>query len=193
VARGGVVGRGVRGLVDMSYDVGSFHVVERTSVDLGRRRSRQAREAGLIPACVVGAEAGVDQASVAVWVRATDLLREKRRRGAAFENTLYDVHVREGPGGVLRVLPFDLVLHPLTSAPISVAFRRYSAGERPGARIEIPLRPVNEDRSDALTREGGWMLDIVGKMPVYAWGDRIPDRLLMDLRGKRVGDVVMAS
>ena len=36
-------------------------------------------------------------------------------------------------------------------------------------------------------------MDITRRVPVYARGEAIPDYLLMDMRGKRVGDLIFAS
>ena len=54
------------------------------------------------------------------------------------------------------------------------------------------MKPINEERCEAF-KQGGWLLDIAHKVPVYATGDMIPDKLVMDLRGKQVGDKIAAS
>lgn len=69
---------------------------------------------------------------------------------------------------------------------------RYVPNSRPGARVSVPIKAINQDRCDAL-RKGGWMLDLVYKLPVFATGERIPDFVLMDVRGKQVGDKIMSS
>jgi hypothetical protein len=37
------------------------------------------------------------------------------------------------------------------------------------------------------------LLELIHKLPVYASGDEIPDAVVMDLRGKRMGEKIMAS
>lgn len=71
-------------------------------------------------------------------------------------------------------------------------FVRYNAGAKPGARLDIPLRPINSDRCPAL-KEGGWLFFSMHRLPVFAWGDKVPDHLQVDLRGLRAGDRISAS
>ena len=54
------------------------------------------------------------------------------------------------------------------------------------------LKAFNEERCPGI-KEGGWLLELVHKLPVYASGDTIPDYLMIDLRGLKVGDKIMAS
>lgn len=36
-------------------------------------------------------------------------------------------------------------------------------------------------------------LSFLGQVPVYVFGDRIPDKVMLDLRGKRLGDKIHMS
>ena len=60
------------------------------------------------------------------------------------------------------------------------------------SQLGLPLVPINEERCPGL-REGGWLLELMLKVPVFVHGPEVPEALYMDLRGKRVGDKVMAS
>jgi hypothetical protein len=83
-------------------------------------------------------------------------------------------------------------MHPFKPKFISCNFFRYRAGRAPGVKVDLPLRAVNEERCPAY-KEGGWLLELIHKLPVYASGDEIPDAVVMDLRGKRMGEKIMAS
>ncbi len=90
------------------------------------------------------------------------------------------------------VFPRDVQLHPFKPKIISVNWIRYSPGRYPGTPLDIPLKAINEERCPAL-REGGWLLQLSHKVPVYFNGKTAPDYLYMDLRGRNTGDKVMAS
>ncbi len=68
----------------------------------------------------------------------------------------------------------------------------YVPGRNPGVPLSLPTRSINEDRCIAF-KQAGWKLDLMHKLPVYAYGEHIPDSLVLDLRGKAVGDKLMAS
>jgi large subunit ribosomal protein L25 len=95
-------------------------------------------------------------------------------------------------GRVEVVLPRDVELHPFRPKIICVNWLRYRPGRHPGVKLSLPLRAVNEERCPGL-KEGGWLLELMHKVPVWAHGPAIPPVLVMDLRGKRVGDKIMAT
>jgi large subunit ribosomal protein L25 len=92
----------------------------------------------------------------------------------------------------VRALPRDFQVHPFRPKAISINWLRYRVGAYPGVKLDIPLKAFNEERCPGI-KEGGWLLELVHKLPVYASGDTIPDYLMLDLRGLKVGDKVMAS
>lgn len=95
-------------------------------------------------------------------------------------------------GERVRALPRDFQVHPFRPKAISINWLRYRAGAYPGVKLDIPLKSFNEERCPGI-KEGGWLLELVHKLPVYASGDSIPDFLMLDLRGLKVGDKIMAS
>jgi len=154
----------------------------------GKNAPRRARRAGLIPGVVYGP--GVAPGSEARVVVAADALRaELHRRRDGFLCTTVDLALGDA---TVRVLPRDLQLHPFRPKVIACNWLALAPGRYPGVRLDVPLRPVNEERCPAY-REGGWLLELVHKLPVYVFGDDVPPFFAMDLRGKRVGDKVMAS
>lgn len=155
--------------------------------DTAKNAPRRARRAGLIPGVVYGP--GV-AAEARVVVSADALRAELHRRRDAFLCTTVDLSL--GDSTVVRVLPRDLQLHPFRPKVIACNWLALRPGRYPGVRLDVPLRPVNEERCPAY-REGGWLLELVHKLPVFVFGDDVPPFFAMDLRGKRVGDKVMAS
>lgn len=101
-------------------------------------------------------------------------------------------YCRHVDGKVYRVLPRDFQLHPFRPKIICCNWVRYKAGKYPGTKVDIPLRTMNEERCQAY-KDGGWLLELQHKLPVYAQGDEIPDVIMMDIRGKRLGEKVLAS
>jgi len=188
-------------------------VVLRSSV--GSRAAQWARRNGYVPGMVYGG-AGGDGGAVAggggggagggggggaggppqaaarvlTLSREEDLRREISARKTSFLNTLYAIEL--APGRVEVCLPRDVQLHPFRQKIISVNWLRYRPGRHPGVKLGLPLVPLNEERSPGL-REGGWLLELMLKVPVFVHGHDIPDALYLDLRSKRVGDKIMAS
>jgi large subunit ribosomal protein L25 len=178
-----------RGLFGQTFEVGQITAIRRDGV--GSFKAQAARQKGLIPGIVYGYdEEGNDKVEL-VYVREADLRKEVNKRKDCFYNTLYDITI-EGTDKKIRVLPRDFQIHPFRPKAISINWLRYRPGAYPGAKLEIPLKTFNEERSPGL-KEGGWLLELIHKMPVYASGDSIPDYLMMDLRGMKAGDKIMAS
>jgi len=143
----------------------------------------------MIPGIIYGyGEDGSDSADL-VYIQEADLRREVNKRKDCFYNTLFDIVL---DGKRTRVLPRDFQLHPFRPKAISINWLRYRVGAYPGAKIDIPLKSFNEERCPGI-KEGGWLLELVHKLPVYASGESIPDYLMMDLRGLKGGDKIMAS
>jgi len=160
----------------------------------GSRHSQHARQSGLIPGLIYGIRwrlpnGEAREETIKVYVKEEDLRSESNRSRQSFLNTLYDIVV---DGKSYRVLPRDLQLHPFRKKFICCNWYRYVPGRHPGTKVDIPLVTVNEERCPAL-KEGAWLLQLVHKLPVYAHGDTIPETLLMDLRGKKMGEKIMAS
>lgn len=110
---------------------------------------------------------------------------------------------------------------PVREFPTRLNFVRYiGEASKRGARIAIPFRAVNQDRCPAI-KEGGWLLllqhrvrhlsnahtqgitmvhsfthatpRLALQLSVFAKGPRIPNRIIIDLRGKKAGSKIMAS
>lgn len=98
-------------------------------------------------------------------------------------------------------------------------FLRYNPGSKPGTRLNIPFKAINEDKCKGI-KDGGWLMFLnfsvrcacaadkcflcepalrpsrpvsSRQLPVFSFGDTIPNCLMVDLRGKRIGDKIRAS
>jgi large subunit ribosomal protein L25 len=92
----------------------------------------------------------------------------------------------------IRVLPRDIQLHPFRPKLLSLNWLAYVPGRYPGIKLDLPLKAINAERCPGY-KEGGWLLELMYKLPVWVRGDVVPPYLAMDLRGKRLGDKIMAS
>lgn len=176
-----------RGLFGQKFDVATISAIRRTST--GSLKAQWARHNELIPGIVYGYDASGRDSVDLIYVREADLRKAVNSLGSAFSNTLFDIEI---DGVTQRVLPRDFQVHPFRPKAIAINWLRYRPGAYPGAKLEIPLKTFNDERCTAF-KEGGWLLELIHKLPVYASGTRVPDYLMMDLRGLRVGDKIMAS
>jgi large subunit ribosomal protein L25 len=143
----------------------------------------------MVPGVVYGRNASGAEETIPVFVNAKDVTDNIRSLGRSLENTLFTLNV---DGESITVLPRQLQAHPVDDTLLNLNFMRYVPGRRPGAKVGIPTRTINDERCIAF-KDGGWLQPLVWKIPVYAWGEAIPTTLPMDVRGKRIGDRIMMS
>jgi large subunit ribosomal protein L25 len=127
---------------------------------------------------------------IPIWIRTRDLVSEHNRAPQSFANSLVELDLGEGHSEL--VIPRSLDVDPVTRMIRNVTFLRHVPGRRPGTKASIPFKTINEERCGAF-KAGGWMLELTHRLPVYVDGDAIPSNLILDLRGKDVGDKIMAS
>ncbi|KAA0160669.1 hypothetical protein FNF31_03470 [Cafeteria roenbergensis] len=181
---------GRRTLFGQKFNVLQLPAIRRSSFDIGSTAARRARAAGLTPGTIYGVAADGTAEPIAVWVRTVDLVREHNRSPMSFANTLVDMPLNDTASEL--VVPRSLDVDPVTRQIRNVTFLRHVPGRRPGTKMSIPFRTINDERCMAY-RAGGWMLELVHRLPVYCVGDKVPDALVLDLRGKNIGDKIMAS
>lgn len=109
----------------------------------------------------------------------------------SFPNSLIEMSLTDDAPPEL-VIPRSLDVDPVTRQIRNVTFLRHVPHRKPGTRVSIPFRTINDERCMAY-KAGGWMLELVHRLPLYSWGETIPDSLVLDLRGKGIGDRIMAS
>jgi len=176
------------GVFGVAYSpVSRLRVVAREAA--GKRHAQWTRVNGLIPSLVYGG-GGAGGAPQRVYVAEKALRALVRARGQSFLSSLVDLEMADGT--VVRALPRDFQVHPFRDKYVCINWLRYRPGRYPGTKVDLPLVAVNEERCPAY-RDGAWLLDLQHKVPVWCSGDRIPDYLTMDLRGKKLGEKIMAS
>ena len=147
----------------------------------GKGPARALRRAGRVPAVVYGEDK--PQEMVSLEARAL-----RRQLGNPhFFNTLCGLQVN---GELVRVLPRDVQLHPVTDYPVHADFVRVSAGGR--ITVEVPVVFRNEDICPGLKRGG--VLNIVRRdLELSCPADAIPAEIAIDLAPFDLGDSVHIS
>ena len=147
----------------------------------GKGASRALRRGGWVPAVVYGGE----EEPVSVQLRDRDLHRAVRQ--GRFFTTLVDLEL---DGGKVRAIPRDIQYDVVRDLPIHVDFLRISAGSE--VTLMVPVGFVNEEESPGI-RRGGVLNVVRHEVELRVRAGDIPDRLVADLTGLDIGDVVHFS
>ena len=147
----------------------------------GKGGARALRREGRMPAIVYGG--GDDPLSVSLDYNVLE--RELGRRG--FFARLYDLRVN---GDVIRVLPRDVQVDPVTDAPLHIDFIRYVAGAALAVSVEV--RFDGQEECEGLKRGG--VLNIVRhEVELLCPLEAIPEFLVADVSGCEIGDSIHIS
>ena len=147
----------------------------------GKGGARALRREGRTPAIVYGG--GGEPLSVSLDYNVLE--RELERRG--FFARLYDLKIN---GDVIRVLPRDVQVDPVSDAPIHIDFIRYVAGSTLAVSVEV--RFEGQEESEGLKRGG--VLNIVRhEVELLCPLDAIPEFLVADVAGSEIGDSIHIS
>lgn len=147
----------------------------------GKGAARAVRRLGRVPAILYGG--GEDPEAISLDPR--ELSRTLARRG--FLARLVDIRL---DGRVLRTLPREVQLHPVSEAPLHVDFMRVGAATR--VTVEVPVTFVNHEMSPGL-RRGGILNTVRHGIELVCPVGNIPDQLIVDLSGLDIGDSVHIS
>ena len=147
----------------------------------GKGGARALRREGRMPAIVYGG--GGEPLSVSLDYNLIE--RELGRRG--FFARLYDLKVN---GDMIRVLPRDVQVDPVTDAPLHVDFIRYVAGATLAVMVEV--RFEGHEECEGLKRGG--VLNIVRhEVELLCPLEAIPEYLVADIAGREIGDSIHIS
>jgi large subunit ribosomal protein L25 len=147
----------------------------------GKGGARALRREGRMPAIVYGG--GDDPLSVSLDYNVLE--RELGRRG--FFARLYDLKVN---GDIIRVLPRDVQVDPVTDAPLHIDFIRYVAGATLAVSVEV--RFEGQEESEGLKRGG--VLNIVRhEVELLCPLEAIPEFIVADVAGSEIGDSIHIS
>ncbi len=147
----------------------------------GKGPARTLRRAGRIPAIIYGKNSQEIRIS-------TDLkeLTTQYEKGH-FTSKVMDISI---DGNVIRVLPRDVQLDPVSDVPLHVDFLRINQGEQ--VSVMVGVRFINAEKSPGLKRGG--VLNIVRRdIELICDVDKIPEKIVIDLGELQIGDTVHIS
>jgi large subunit ribosomal protein L25 len=93
-------------------------------------------------------------------------------------------------GKMVRTLPKDVALHPVTDRPLHVDFLRLSKDAK--IQVAVPVVFVNEDDSPGL-KKGGVLNVVRHELELVCESDKIPDEIALDVAGLDIGDSIHIS
>jgi large subunit ribosomal protein L25 len=145
---------------------------------VGKGGARRLRRSGRIPAILYGGGAE----PLPISLDASEVARRSRQPG--FLSHVIDLDLG---GKIQPVLPREVQRHPLTGQATHVDFLRVSATSEITVDVEIVFE--NAEKSPGL--KGGGVLNVVAHtVEIACLPSAIPDRLVIDLTGLEIGDVV---
>ena len=147
----------------------------------GTGGARAVRREGNIPGIIYGG----DSVPLGVAVSLKEISRERAKPG--FFTHLYDLKM---PDGVIRVLPREVQLDPVTDRPVHVDFLRYVKGAR--IKVHIAVRFLDLDKCDGI-KLGGVLNIVRHTVEFYCPVDGIPDEITVSLAGRKIGDSIHIS
>ena len=148
----------------------------------GKGGARALRREGKVPAIIYGG--GLEPTKVAVPIKE---LKRELTTNPRFFASLCELEL---DGRVLRVLPRDAQLHPVSDSPLHIDFVRAEGGAR--VTVAVQVRFVNEPASPGLKRGG--VLNIVRRdVDLVCPANAIPPELIVDLTGFDIGESIHIS
>jgi len=147
----------------------------------GKGASRALRREGRVPAVVYGG----NEEPLAIHLEAKELVRQLG--SGHFMNSIVMVEVG---GKLVRTLPKDVALHPVTDRPLHADFLRLSKDAK--IQVAVPVTFVNEDESPGL-KKGGVLNVVRHELELVCESDKIPDQISLDVTGLEVGDSIHIS
>jgi large subunit ribosomal protein L25 len=148
---------------------------------VGTGAARAARNAGLVPGVLYGA----DKAPVPIAVKAGEF------RKALHTGKLLGHLVTLQYGEELQtVIAKDVQFDPVRDEPVHFDLFRVDA--HASVRIAVPVHFQNQDASPGLKRGGALNVDL-HEIEVMAPADAIPEEILVDLTGLDIGATVRAA
>lgn len=147
----------------------------------GKGASRALRREGRVPAVIYGGK----EAPTTIHLEEKELV--KQLGTGHFMNSIVEIKLGSE---IIRTLPKDVSLHPVTDRPEHVDFLRMTKGGRIG--VSVPVVFVNEDASPGL-KKGGVLNVVRHELELVCENDKIPGEIEIDVTGKEVGDSIHIS
>ena len=148
---------------------------------VGTGGARAARRAGLVPGVLYGG----DKAPVAISVNERDF-RKSLYTGKLLGHLVKLKYGKETQSVIAREVQFD----PVSDRPLHFDLMRVD--EKQTITIEVPVHFINEDQCGAF-RQGGSLEVVRHSVEVKVRADHIPEDLIVDLAGPKLGDTIRWS
>ena len=142
----------------------------------GAREARKLRVQGFVPGIVYGDK----KDPLMISISEKELSKECTT--SSFFNSVFTLNI---DSHIEKVLPKEVVYHPVTGRVIHVDFMRVSKGSK--VKIQIPVETINEDKAPGI-KKGGIINLVVHKLECYVDPENIPEKIELDLTGKEIGE-----
>ena len=163
----------------MSHDTYELKAEAREQV--GKGSARAVRRQGKVPAVIYGDKQ--PPLSIAIDTKETF----KRLHAGGFLTHIASIKL---DGAVLRVLPRDYQLDPVTDALTHVDFIRVSDTTK--VKVAVPVHFLNQAGSPGIGR-GGALNIVAHEVELLVSANAIPEHLDVDLAGTDIGDAIHIS
>ncbi|MDR0630777.1 MAG: 50S ribosomal protein L25/general stress protein Ctc [Holosporales bacterium] len=147
----------------------------------GTKESKKLRYDCLVPGVIYGAK----KEPILVSVGEKELKSECRSN--AFFNRIIEVNIGSN---VEKIIPKNVDFHPVSDNPIHIDFQRISKDSK--IKLLIPIEFKNEDKAPGL-KKGGIINVIVYKLECHCPFDSMPEKIILDLTDKEIGDSIILS
>ena len=144
----------------------------------GKGASRELRRNGRVPAVIYGGK----EEPTSIHVEAKELVRQLGT--GHFMNSIVMIDIG---GKIVRTLPKDVALHPVSDRPVHVDFLRLSKDAK--IQVAVPVVFVNEEDSPGL-KKGGVLNVVRHELELVCESAKIPDEIAIDVTGYEVGDSI---
>jgi large subunit ribosomal protein L25 len=147
----------------------------------GTGGARSARRDGMVPGILYGG----DKAPVAISVDEKSF-RKNLYTGKLLGHLVTLKYGEETQPVIARDVQFD----PVTDRPLHFDLMRVD--EKQKINIEVPVHFINEDECKAF-RQGGSLEVVRHTVEIIVRADHIPEDLTVDLKGRKLGDIIRIS
>lgn len=164
----------------MAGQIPDLHAEVRTGT--GKGAARQARRDGFVPGVVYGGDAD----PIAINIPFNVLF--KKLKDGRFLSTLFNLKI-EGQEDV-RVICRNVQRHTVKDLPTHLDLLRLRRTSK--INLFIPVEFVNEEAAPGI-KKGGVLTVVRSEVELNVTAGDIPEKIVVDLEGKEVGDVLTIS
>jgi large subunit ribosomal protein L25 len=148
---------------------------------VGKGAARSVRRQDMIPAVIYGG----NQPPLSISLNAREI--SFKIHGGGFYTTVATIAVN---GELIRALPRDFQIDPMTERPMHVDFLRVVPGST--VRVEVPVQFINESQAPGI-RRGGALNVVRHRVELIVPVDNIPEKIVADLAGLEINDSLHIS